>query len=71
MVDLLLREEVVLPNHPLKKFMEPADIRPRTAPPGSAEQTFVGACMDDQILGLVESVEGHPTSHSFHVSSAG
>jgi hypothetical protein len=56
-IDLLLREEVDLPEHRLEKFAKPTD-RPRTAPPEeSAEQTLVGVCMDNCILGMVENDE--------------
>jgi hypothetical protein len=40
-IALLLREGIDLPGHPLEEFMKPKDV-PRTAPPGSAEQTPVG-----------------------------
>jgi hypothetical protein len=55
-IDLLLREEIDLPGHPLEKFMKPKYL-PRTAPPGSAEQTSVGIYVDDYILGVVENDE--------------
>jgi hypothetical protein len=53
-IDLLLREVVELPGHPLEKFMVPADL-PRTAPPKSADQTSIGIYVDDCILAVVEN----------------
>ncbi len=52
-IDLLLRERVALPEHPLEQFMAPTDI-PKTAPPGQ-EHTSVSVCVDDFVLGLVEN----------------
>ena len=52
MIDLLLREGVDLPEHPLEEFMKPKDI-PKTAPPGSDERTSVGVYVDDYVLGVV------------------
>jgi hypothetical protein len=53
-IDLLLREGIDLPEHPMEKFMKPNDL-PRTAPPESADQTSVGVYVDDCVLGVVEN----------------
>jgi hypothetical protein len=53
-IDLLLKEEVELPEHPFEDFMIPDDL-PRTAPPEAPDQTSVGVYVDDYILGVVES----------------
>jgi hypothetical protein len=53
-IDLLLREGVDLPWHPLEKFMAPTDL-PRTAPPESADQTSIGIYVDDYVLAVVEN----------------
>ena len=53
-IDLLLREDIDLPEHPLEGSMKPTDM-PRTAPPEAEGQTLEGACVDDCILGMVES----------------
>jgi hypothetical protein len=52
-VDLLLREKVQLPAHPLEKFLEPDDT-PKTAPKGQ-EHTAVSVYVDDFILAVVEN----------------
>jgi hypothetical protein len=52
-VDMLLREKVQLPEHPLEQFLQPHDI-PKTAPKGQ-EHTSVGVYVDDYILAVVES----------------
>ena len=46
LIDLLLREGIDLPEHPLEEFMKPKDI-PKTAPPGSGKRTSVGVYVDD------------------------
>ena len=52
--EFLLQEKVELPaQHPLEKFMKPADT-PKTAPP-KEERALVSACIDDQVLASVES----------------
>jgi hypothetical protein len=53
-IDLLLREEIELPEHPFKKFMHPTD-RPWTAPPDAPDQTSVGVYVEDYVLGVVEN----------------
>jgi hypothetical protein len=71
-IDLLLHEEIDLPGHPLEEFMKPKDL-PRTAPPGSAAQTYVGVYVDDYVLGVVEKDErsliqrvSRATLHAIH-----
>jgi hypothetical protein len=71
-IDLLLREKVDLPEHPLEKFMEPVDT-PKTAPPGADEHTSVGVYVDDYVLALVENEErtlirrvSRATLHAIH-----
>jgi hypothetical protein len=71
-VELLLREDIDSPEHPLEEFMAPKDT-PRTAPPGSAAQTSVGACVNDHVLGVVENADGtlirrasRATLHAIH-----
>ena len=54
MIDLLLREGVDLPEHPLEEFMKPKNI-PKTAPPGLEERTSVGVYVDDYVLGVLEN----------------
>ena len=54
LIDMLLREGVELPEHPLEEFMKPNDI-PKTAPPGAEERTSVGVYVDDYVLGVVEN----------------
>ena len=54
LIELLLREGVDLPAHPLEEFIKPKDI-PKTAPPGSEERTSVGVYVDDYVLGVVEN----------------
>jgi hypothetical protein len=70
-IDLLLREKVELPEHPLEKFLEPADL-PKTAPKGQ-EHTSVGVYVDDFILAVVENEErtlmrrvSRATLHAIH-----
>jgi hypothetical protein len=71
-IDLLLREDIDLPEHPLEEFMAPKDT-PRTAPPGSAAQTSVGVYVDDYVLGVVENADrtlirrvSRATLHAIH-----
>jgi hypothetical protein len=72
-IALPLREGIVdLPGHPLEEFMKPKYV-PRTAPPGSAEQTSVGVYVDDYVLGVVENDErsliqrvSRATLHAIH-----
>jgi hypothetical protein len=52
-IDLLLREKVDLPEHPLEAFMAPKE-RPSMSPPGE-EHTSIGVYVDDFVLALVES----------------
>jgi hypothetical protein len=72
-IDLLLREDVDLPEHPLENFMKPTEEPRTTAPPGSADQTYVGVYVDDYILGLVENEDrslirrvSRATLHAIH-----
>ena len=51
-IDILLREGVDLPEYPLKHFMQPTDL-PQIAPPKAEEQTSMGICVADYILGCL------------------
>ena len=53
-IDLPLREDIGLPEHPLEGFVKPTDM-PRTVPPEAEDQTLVGACVEDCVLGAVKS----------------
>jgi hypothetical protein len=70
-IDLLLRENAELPEHPLETFMQPSDL-PRTAPNGE-EHTSIGVYVDDYVLGVVENEDrtlirrvSRATLHAIH-----
>ena len=67
LIDMLLREGVDLPAHPLEEFIKPKDI-PKTAPPGSEERTSVGVYIDDYYV--LEVVENDDRSLICRVSKA-
>jgi hypothetical protein len=58
-IDLLLREQVQLPAHPLETVMAPKET-PKTSPPNE-EHTSIGVYVDDFVLGLVENNVALPT----------
>ena len=45
-IEMLLREGVELPEHPLERFMQRTKL-PETAPPGAEETTSVGVYVHD------------------------
>jgi len=53
-IEMLLREEIDLPEHPLEQFMKPSDT-PKTAPHGTEEQKSIGVYVDDFVLAVVEN----------------
>jgi hypothetical protein len=55
-IELLLREEIDMPEHPLEQFMVRADA-PKTAPPGDEPHTSIGVHVDDYVLAVVENDE--------------
>ena len=53
-IEMLLRQGVKLPEHPLQRFMQATDL-PKTAPPGAKERTSVGVYVDDYLVGGVKN----------------
>jgi hypothetical protein len=53
-IELLLRDEIDLPEHPFEQFMTPSEV-PKTAPPGAEPYTSIGVFVDDYVLAVVEN----------------
>ena len=50
LINMLMREDVELPEHPLEQFMKHKDL-PRNAPPEAEERTSVGVYVHDYVRG--------------------